>query len=211
MAKIFVSYSHADHDFAHRLASKLRENRANVWIDVDGLAAGDSLISKIGEALSSSGVLLPILSKISLDSFWLKSELHSYIHLKSKNNDLKIIPILKEDIDVPLFLLDTKHIKAFESYRYTDFDPIVKSILDAIYPNMEFGPEIGISLNPAFAQPAGGLVFNLFGLTQSIIDDFGLNGMMLEDQKVTIDNITEAIVKTIFLRTFDRIGDEGVE
>jgi hypothetical protein len=53
-------------------------------------------------------------------------------------------------------------------------------------------------------------ILNEDALRAELIETFGLGDMLPEDQNVTLDSLMEALIKTIFLRTFDRLGDEGV-
>lgn len=41
MGHIFISYSHADADFAENLSNKLKDVGFDIWIDYTGLKAGD--------------------------------------------------------------------------------------------------------------------------------------------------------------------------
>jgi hypothetical protein len=47
-------------------------------------------------------------------------------------------------------------------------------------------------------------------LRTELIETFGLGSMLPEDQNATLDNLMEALIKTIFLRTFDRLGEAGM-
>lgn len=47
-------------------------------------------------------------------------------------------------------------------------------------------------------------------LRQELVDHFGLGAMTPEDQTVVLDKLMEALVKTIFLKTFERLGEAGV-
>ncbi|MBZ0299904.1 MAG: toll/interleukin-1 receptor domain-containing protein [Anaerolineae bacterium] len=43
MARIFISYSRTDEDFARHLAEALSNMGADVWIDIEDIPAGDEL------------------------------------------------------------------------------------------------------------------------------------------------------------------------
>ncbi len=47
-------------------------------------------------------------------------------------------------------------------------------------------------------------------LRAELVQSFGLEALTEEDQNATLDKLMEALIKTIFLRTFDRLGDDGV-
>lgn len=47
-------------------------------------------------------------------------------------------------------------------------------------------------------------------LRQELVDFFGLEKMAPSDQEAVLDKMMEALVKTIFLKTFERLGETGV-
>ena len=51
MSSIFLSHSHADKDFARRLAMDLKRAGVRIWLDEAELKIGDSLIEKIREGI----------------------------------------------------------------------------------------------------------------------------------------------------------------
>lgn len=71
---IFISYSHQDADFVDRLALQLVRHKVNVWIDRWELNVGDSLLSKVQEAIGGASALLVVLSQASVSSEWVKKE-----------------------------------------------------------------------------------------------------------------------------------------
>lgn len=65
---IFISYSHCDKTFVENLAAQMVANRVSVWLDKWELHAGDSLLTKVQNAISGASALLVILSKASVKS-----------------------------------------------------------------------------------------------------------------------------------------------
>ncbi|PTT04247.1 toll/interleukin-1 receptor domain-containing protein, partial [Pseudomonas sp. HMWF006] len=51
---IFVSYSHVDKEKVDLIAGHLLRKRTNVWIDRWELKAGDSIISRVQEAIEGA-------------------------------------------------------------------------------------------------------------------------------------------------------------
>ena len=49
--KIFISYASEDKDFVDRLATDLKHQGIDIWIDKWEIKVGDSLISKISSGL----------------------------------------------------------------------------------------------------------------------------------------------------------------
>lgn len=101
---IFISYSHADKQFAENLAMNLVHAKQNVWIDKWELNAGDSLIEKIEGALGDANAILVILSKASVQSEWCKKELKSGLIRELEEKSVIVIPLVLDDCIIPLFL-----------------------------------------------------------------------------------------------------------
>lgn len=53
-------------------------------------------------------------------------------------------------------------------------------------------------------------ILNEAELRQELVDFFGLEKMLPSDQDAVLDKMMEALVKTIFLKTFERLGEAGV-
>ncbi|MGA2765916.1 MAG: TIR domain-containing protein [Spirochaetia bacterium] len=103
---VFISYSHEDKDFAHRLADDLGSLGVKVWIDRDGLRIGDSIQEKIEEALQKSAHFVAILSPDAVKSRWVKQELRAAMGRRLDGERLSILPVLLHSCTVPLFLKD---------------------------------------------------------------------------------------------------------
>ncbi|MDQ1050301.1 toll/interleukin-1 receptor domain-containing protein [Streptomyces sp. V4I2] len=59
---VFVSYAHADQDWALALAENLQRLGLRVWVDQWHLALGDHWASRLQDALANSDVLVPVVS-----------------------------------------------------------------------------------------------------------------------------------------------------
>jgi len=103
MAKIFISYSHADRGTAEDLATRLRNAGAEVWLDKWEIGLGDSILWRINDGISTSDFLVVLLSKASVSSKWVKEELAEAGVLLAERGAF-ILPVLLEDCEVPLFL-----------------------------------------------------------------------------------------------------------
>lgn len=124
---LFISYSHADAEFATKLAQQLFKHKAYVWIDQWELKVGDSLIDKIQNAVEGASALLVVLTKVSVESEWCKKELSSGLIRELEEKRVVVLPILLEDCKIPMFLRD----KLYADFR-TDFDHGLKKILEAV-------------------------------------------------------------------------------
>ena len=112
---VFISYNHADRDFAENLAINLVHAKKNVWIDKWELSAGDSLISRIESALEGADAILIILSRNSIESEWCKKELRSGLIRELEEKSVLLIPIVIDDCEVPLFLREKLYVDFRES------------------------------------------------------------------------------------------------
>lgn len=124
---IFVSYSRVDSDFVYALGTALAKSNANVWIDKWELNVGDSLIDRIQSAIESAGALLVVLSKASVESEWCKKELNAGLIRELEEKRVVVLPVLKEDCNIPMFLRD----KLYADFR-TDFEEGFREILSAV-------------------------------------------------------------------------------
>jgi hypothetical protein len=65
---VFISYSHSDEEFVNKFAAHLVKQNTHVWVDTWNLSVGDSILSKVQEAIEESSALLVVLSKASVES-----------------------------------------------------------------------------------------------------------------------------------------------
>lgn len=124
---IFISYSHSDKKIVDKLAAHLVKNNAHVWIDRWELNVGDSIISKVQEAIQGSSALLVMLSKASVQSEWCKKELNAGFMRELDEKRVVVLPVMIEDCVIPIFLRE----KMYADLRI-DFKAGLNSILNAI-------------------------------------------------------------------------------
>ena len=71
----FISHSHRDHDFAELLTLKLRETGIRTWFAPDDLVAGKKIYEEIRNAIEAFDKLIIVLSKHSMNSEWVHTEI----------------------------------------------------------------------------------------------------------------------------------------
>jgi TIR domain len=71
--QIFVSYSHLDTDYVHKVRSDLLSGNVDCWID-DTLQTGDKLSLAIQDAISRSSLFFAYITKAYLRSRWCMRE-----------------------------------------------------------------------------------------------------------------------------------------
>jgi hypothetical protein len=106
---IFISYSHGDQAFAKKIAIRLAKKNTHVWIDEWELNVGDSLIERIQSAIQNASALLVILSRASVASEWCKKELNAALVRELEEKKVIVLPVLKEDCNIPTFLREKKY------------------------------------------------------------------------------------------------------
>lgn len=124
---IFISYSHADKSFVDRLASSLVDHDAHVWVDTWELNVGDSILTRVQEAIRDSSALLIVLSKASVASEWCKKELNAGLMRELDERRVIILPVLVDDCEMPIFLRE----KMYADFR-EDFENGLKALVEAV-------------------------------------------------------------------------------
>jgi TIR domain len=102
MSYVFISYSHKDSDYAHKLAKALFGERFPVWID-DRIDYGMQWPREIKEQLESCSAFIVIMSSHSEQSTWVLNEL-----TRAQGNSKPIFPMLLEG-NQPFFSVAATH------------------------------------------------------------------------------------------------------
>lgn len=87
-----------------KLAEELQSAGVPIWIDEAELNIGDSLITKISNAIFNTDFLGAILSHNSVASSWVQLELEQAMTQEIKGRKVKVLPILIEKCEIPVFL-----------------------------------------------------------------------------------------------------------
>ncbi|EOX4928784.1 toll/interleukin-1 receptor domain-containing protein [Vibrio alginolyticus] len=124
---VFISYSHSDEEFVNKFAAHLVKHNTHVWVDTWNLSIGDSILSKVQEAIEESSALILVLSKQSVESEWCKKELNSALMRELDEKRVIVLPILLEDCNIPLFLRE----KMYADFR-SSFDAGLTSVVDSL-------------------------------------------------------------------------------
>lgn len=106
MYSIFLSHSHSDKSFAKILSDRLQAYGIITWIDDAEIEIGDSLISKIEEAIQDVDYLGVILSPDSVSSEWVRREVQIALTEEIRGRKVKVLPLLYKDCSIPGFLID---------------------------------------------------------------------------------------------------------
>lgn len=139
---IFVSHNKAQKDWVRKLVHRLRDEGLLVFFDEDSIQLGEDIVAAIEKALRFSRHILLVLSPEALDSHWVELEWSMSLYRDPNAAARSLIPILKDDCDIPLALSRLKYLDA----RDADFERQVKHLLKAIDRN------VGI-ITPSEIQP----------------------------------------------------------
>lgn len=90
MGHIFISYSHNDSDYAHKLAENLQKIGFEAWID-ERLDYGSQWPQELQKQLDSCSAFIVIMSPRSYESDWVQSELQ-----RARRKSKPIFPMLLE-------------------------------------------------------------------------------------------------------------------
>jgi hypothetical protein len=103
---VFISYSHADKDYARRLGALLIERGIRVWIDFLELRAGDSVVHRMSEAIAEGDFLVAIVSPDSVKSSWCQRELALAQTRGINEKSVVVLPIRYRGAKMPPALVD---------------------------------------------------------------------------------------------------------
>ncbi len=105
MTQVFISYSRKNLDFVKHLVNDLKTAGLKVWYDVSDLEVGKRWVTEIEGAIRQSQYFIVILSPDSIKSEWVEIEF-----LSAKKYKLKIIPLLLQSCDLPMWCNNLQHI-----------------------------------------------------------------------------------------------------
>lgn len=112
----FLCHSSSDKGTVRMVHDDLTALGVKCWLDENKIKVGDSIVGKISEGLSSCQTLIIFLSQASVESIWAKKEWQSFLSRQLSGKELKILPVLLEDCQVPEILADLKYADFRESY-----------------------------------------------------------------------------------------------
>ena len=107
---VFISYSSQDRDFVQRLAEDLKKRDIPVWFDETELEPGDSIIGAIEAGIDKMEFLIVVLSPASVDSGWVTQEVRMALHKGISGKKVSVIPVLRQECQIPGFLRDLKYL-----------------------------------------------------------------------------------------------------
>lgn len=95
----FISYSHKDEEFAEQIYSRMREEHLRVWYAPQEMKGGRKLHEQIYQAIGVYDKLLLVLSKNSMKSDWVASEIRRARKAERETGHRKLFPIRLVDFE----------------------------------------------------------------------------------------------------------------
>lgn len=89
----FLSHSHEDEEFAHKLAAKLRREGIRVWFAPEDIRPGEKIHDQIKKAIATFDKLILVLSASSMQSNWVKTEILAALKREGIENTQVLFPV----------------------------------------------------------------------------------------------------------------------
>lgn len=106
----FISHRGSDSPQAERLARALRDKGFDVWLDLDEIKPGDSIIARMNEGLERASHLLLLYSDDATEGAWMDREWLSFLARQLNGADVKVIPVRIGRSLGPALLADVKYV-----------------------------------------------------------------------------------------------------
>jgi hypothetical protein len=122
----FISYSHADKPLAIELKRALVARGCAAWRDEDELRAGDSLVSRVADAVHEFQYMAVLVSEDSKNSHWVQKELSLAVTHGLKQGRVKVMPLRVGHTQMPALLEDMVYVPISADTVDTAADRLVK-------------------------------------------------------------------------------------
>ncbi|MBC7878149.1 MAG: toll/interleukin-1 receptor domain-containing protein [Anaerolineales bacterium] len=133
MAKIFVSYSRKDIEFARKLTDELQKNDLDFWVDWEGIPPTVDWWQQIEKGIEEADVFLFLISPDSASSKICAQEIDCAV-----KNGKRLIPLVVRDIKGEEAPAQLGHINWIFFRKTDDFDASTAKLLTAIQTDYEW-------------------------------------------------------------------------
>jgi len=128
---VFLSHNSADKPFVRGVYRYLSKMGLRVWLDEAELDAGDSLIQALADAVFRVDCVVAVVSSSSVSSKWVKKELAWAMTREIKGRRVRVIPIKKDETDLPRTIADKIYLDFSTPYRRSkNRDTLLATILN---------------------------------------------------------------------------------
>jgi hypothetical protein len=146
---IFLCHASKDKPDVRRLALELQDLGIRAWYDAWELGPGDSLIKKIGSAITETSDFGIVVSRHSVASQWCTRELDEALSIEIASDVRKVIPIRLEKVTMPPFLKGKLYVDLSKPDGVLRLASAVRRI-----PPMEVDAFVGLHGSKSFADIA---------------------------------------------------------
>jgi WD40 repeat protein len=136
VAKVFVSYSRKDIEFAKRLTAELQKSDLDFWIDWEGIPPTVDWWREIEKGIEEADVFLFLISPDSAQSKVCGQELESAV-----KNGKRLIPLMVRDINSEETPAPLRHLNWIFFRESDDFDASLKKLMSGIHTDYEWVQE----------------------------------------------------------------------
>lgn len=133
MAKVFVSYSRRDIEFAKRLTTELHKNKLDFWIDWEGIPPTVDWWQEIEKGIEEADVFLFLISPDSAKSKVCGQEIDTAI-----KNAKRIIPLIVRQLNADEAPQQLSHLNWIFFRENDDFNVALQNLMTAIQTDYEW-------------------------------------------------------------------------
>lgn len=138
MAKIFISYSRKDIEFAKKLTGELQESGLDFWVDWEGIPPTVDWMLQIEKGIEDADTFVFILSPDSVQSKICKEEIEHAV-----KNGKRLIPIVARDIKGEEAPTELSHLNWIFFRESDDFEAASTKLMTAIQTDYEWAQTQG--------------------------------------------------------------------
>lgn len=144
--KAFISHASEDKDrFVLPLATELRANGIDAWVDRWEMQGGDSLIRRIfDEGIGQAAAIIVVVSATSVTKPWVREELDAAV-VRRIQEQTRLIPVILDDATPPPAIAHLLHYNV----NQLGFQDTLQQVLRTLYGQSERPP---IGQAPAFVS-----------------------------------------------------------
>ena len=125
---IVIAHSSADHGFAGRLTSALRQDGITRWVDDVDMSAGVLLANWIANATRPVDCVVPTISAASAWSNWVQHELREVITRSPGGHHVLMLPARIDSSPLPQFLAYHPYIDFYRNGWGQAYDGLVLAV-----------------------------------------------------------------------------------
>jgi hypothetical protein len=137
MAKIYVSYSHADKELVYELTNQLRKRGHELLMDVEVMKVGLDFRKTLLSALKNADGVLVFITENSLNSKYVISEIGAARAFVDETSNKKfLIPVLYGDVEIPNIIQDLYCVR-LSSNNYDDALNLIDQSISSFFGRRE--------------------------------------------------------------------------